>query len=100
MNTANLQLGGLLLALSALIDELKVKGVLSEAEIDAALARAEAAALADQGRPAEVSAANVDAVCFPIRFLRHAARHAPEARSFTAVASGVGRMKPQAERVS
>ena len=72
MNTANLQLEGLLLAVSAMAEALKAKEVLSQAEIDAVLERAEAIAGSDPGRSEQMSAANVAAVLFPIRFLREA----------------------------
>ena len=47
MNTANLQLQGLLLATYALLDFMKQKAVLNRQEIDQALETAEANALAD-----------------------------------------------------
>jgi hypothetical protein len=50
MNAANLQLEGLLLALYALLDGLKQKGLLTEQEIEEALSTAEANALADPQR--------------------------------------------------
>ena len=50
MNTANLQLQGLLLAMYALLDSMKQKGVLNRQEIEQALETAEANALADTTR--------------------------------------------------
>jgi hypothetical protein len=47
MNSANLQLEGLLLALYALLDSVKQKGLVTEQEIDEALATAEANVLVD-----------------------------------------------------
>jgi hypothetical protein len=95
MNTANLQLEGLLLALACVFDVLKRRGVLSQKEIAEALDQAEASALADHRRPAEVSSANVDAICFPIRFLREAANRMPgQTQAFTDITSHVGRNKP------
>jgi hypothetical protein len=95
MNTANLQLEGLLLALSSLIVRLERKGLLSREEIDEALAEAEANAGHDPRRPAEVSASNVDAICFPIRFLRVAVASPGDAqRSFTEITGRVGATKP------
>jgi hypothetical protein len=72
MNTANLQLEGLLLAVSAIADALKSKGILSRDDLEAALGRAETIARADPGRSGQMSPANVAAVLFPIRFLREA----------------------------
>jgi len=91
MNTANLQTEGLLLAVSALVDAIRRSGVLSDREIADALTRAESLARQDPGRPASVSAANVEAICFPIRFLASSlSAHAPEAFSVTATRVGRG----------
>lgn len=66
MNTANLQLEGLCMAFAALVELLKDKGLVSGAEIDAALERAEQTAVAGKDLPA----ANLEAVAFPVRLLR------------------------------
>jgi hypothetical protein len=96
MNTANLQLEGVYAALTALIGALKEKNLLSEAEIEQALAGAERGVAADPGRPGELSGANVDAICFPLRLLRLANQRAAgsEPVSFTRLAAQVGRTKP------
>ena len=70
MNTANLQLEGLLLALSALLSALESKGLLTRQELDAALDHAAANARTDQRHPSKLSAAHADAISFPIRFLQ------------------------------
>lgn len=72
MNTANLQLEGLYVVISALLVALREKGVFEEAEIDRLLAETESALVADSNRSAELRGANVDAICFPVRFLRQA----------------------------
>jgi len=96
MNTANLQLEGLLLAMAGLIDELKRKGVLSQGEVAHVLAAAEANAAMLDGRPRDVSPANVDAILFPIRFLRQANIVGDDqSRTFSATAAAVGQSKPQ-----
>lgn len=97
MNTANLQLEGLYVAVSALMNALRQKGVLSEKEIEDALADAEEALIADPNRPDELSPAHVDAIAFPLRFLRLAnMREADgEFASFSELAAQVGREKPQ-----
>lgn len=92
MNTANLQLEGLLLALSALCMTLKQKGVLSDAEIEDAFRAAEVAAKA-RGVTSELRNANVDAVHFPIRFLKRAMESGPEALDFCGIAARVGSSK-------
>ena len=98
MNTANLQIEGVLVALSALASALRQKGLLTEAEIETALADAEASVAADDRRPAELSASNVAAIAFPLRYLRVVNRADPESGlpSFTDVATKVGRLKPAA----
>lgn len=70
MNTANLQLEGLCLAVAMVNAALVRKGVLTREEIDTALETAQTAASAD--RVDGMSHANHDAVSFPIRLLKHA----------------------------
>src|SRR5690606_22549283 len=95
MNTANLQLEGLLLALSSLVSLLRQKGIASEEEICAVLKQAEEAALGDPARPEGLSSANVEAVLFPIRYLKAAAASplAGAVPPFSQVATGVGQAK-------
>ena len=96
MNTANLQLEGLLLAMSSLVETLIRKELLTSEEVLHAFNRAEANASTDPLRPRELSGANVDAICFPIRFLRLAvdasAKGAP--MGFAELATQVGQTKP------
>jgi hypothetical protein len=96
MNTANLQLEGLLLAMSSLVETLIRKDILTPDEVQHALNRAEANASTDPLRPRELSGANVDAICFPIRFLRIAADAAAQGSqmSFAELATRVGHTKP------
>jgi hypothetical protein len=70
MNTANLQLEGLLLAMAEINRALIRNGVLGVEEIDAALRLAEASATSEERMTQDLSPANRDAVCFPIRLLR------------------------------
>lgn len=93
MNTANLQLEGLYGALSALLLTLRRKGLLDQGEVEEALAAAEEAVLVDAGRPSELSPANVEAIRFPIRYLR-AANGAAEPRSFSEITTAIGQAKP------
>lgn len=95
MNTANLQVEGLLLALSALCMTLKQKGLLSDAEIGEAFRAAETAAQA-RGDTSDLRTANIDAIHFPIRFLRRAIESGPEALDFCGIASRVGSSKQNA----
>jgi hypothetical protein len=96
MNTANLQLEGLYAAVAGLMNALRDKNVLTKEEIDHALDSVEATMMADPGRPTELSAAHVDAICFPARFLRLAnqATSRGEPLSFAQLAAEVGRTKP------
>lgn len=96
MNTANLQLEGLYLAIAALTRALKDKNILSEAEIDAALGTAEDAVRSDRHRTEMLSDANLDAICFPIRVMRVMnGVNDGTTPSFTEVARYVGVTKPQ-----
>lgn len=71
MNTANLQLEGLLLAVSRLLEAMRRKGLITEQEITSALAEAEDAARRDAvGRT--ISPSQAEGVLFPIRYLRAA----------------------------
>jgi hypothetical protein len=95
MNTANLQLEGLLVAVAELTRLLVRKGIVEEVELEQALAAAEAAMRADQPRMEQLSGSNVEAVCFPIRFLS-AALHAKDGTplAFSELACRVGQSKP------
>jgi hypothetical protein len=89
MNTANLQMEGLLLALGALCRELKRRGALDSAGITAALDQAEASATRSNG---EVSDSNAEAIRFPIRFLKRALEE-NEALDYQAIAARIGRQR-------
>ena len=70
MNPANLQLEGLIMACAALNRLLIEKGVLNAHEINTALRRAEARITSDDRfQDEDISLANRDAMCFPIRML-------------------------------
>jgi hypothetical protein len=72
MNTANLQLEGVYALLAALLQALLDKKVLNEDELAGMLAEVEHGITADSGRPAEVRASNIEAMRFPVRFLKSA----------------------------
>src|SRR5262245_11268016 len=95
MHVANLQLEGLLMAVASINNVLVRKGVVSIAEIDEALAKAESGLMADEHVAGDMSASNRDAVCFPIRFLRLANLGQSEdaVQSFAELAREVGRLK-------
>ena len=78
MNTANLQIEGLLLAVAAVNQALVSKGVLTAEELDRALAVSEQTAIGDDRVAEDLSPANRDAVVFPARLLRLANNMAGE----------------------
>ena len=96
MNTANLQLEGLYLALASLNNALVEKGLLDRSEIDMAFRRAEQVALGDN-RAQQLSGAERDAVAFAPRLLALANQHAAGGftPSFSELAKLVGETKPR-----
>ncbi|WAC27155.1 hypothetical protein [Ancylobacter sp. SL191] len=95
MNTANLQMEGLLLAVAAVLDLLKAKGLASQAELVDALAGAERGIGTS---PAGLSDSNEEAIRFPIRFLRAALQREDAPLAFMALAGEVGRQpRPTSE---
>lgn len=95
MNTANLQLEGLLTAIASINQALVAKGVLSSADIERSLAVAEQTALGDNRVVEDLSPSNRDAVVFPIRLLRLANTMAGEngIPTFAELARRVGETK-------
>ncbi|MDB5473240.1 MAG: hypothetical protein JWP99_543 [Devosia sp.] len=96
MNTANLQLEGLYLAIAALNNALVEKGVMSREEVATAMRRAEQTALGDY-RNDELSGAERDAVAFAPRLLNLANNSAADGQtpSFSELAKLVGQTKPR-----
>jgi hypothetical protein len=92
MDTANLQLEGLHLALAALLAMLRDSGVASSEQIEAALADAERLARADPAN-ADLSPANVEAKAFPIRLLRLANQRPGQDLTFSDMARLAGETK-------
>jgi hypothetical protein len=91
MNTANLQIEGMLLTLSALMRMLREKGILEAGDIDTVLQQAERSARNDRGRAGDISPSNAEAILFPIRFLQLAQSLDPNApQIFTKIAAAVG----------
>ena len=81
MNTANLQLEGLIMAVSALADALVAKGVLSHLEVTAAFGTAEESV--ERGDRRDLSGANHAATLFPIRVLLLARQASNRGERFT-----------------
>lgn len=69
MNTANLQLEGLYVAVTALAEALREKGLLSADELAKSLDRAETVAWR-AASDKDISPSNIEAIVFPIRYLR------------------------------
>jgi len=92
MNTANLQMEGTLLALAALCEALKQKGMLSPAELENALDCAERGVSA---RAAALSVSNVEAIRFPIRFLRVALQRDGQPLDYSSIAAHIGRARDE-----
>ena len=94
MNTANLQLEGLYLAIAAINNALVGKGLLSRADIDRALRSAEETALSDYAME-ERTPAHRDAVAFPARLLAMANQGASAGATqpFSELAKLVGQTK-------
>ena len=69
MNTANLQLEGLYIAVTALAEALREKGLLSAGELARSLERAETVAWR-AASDKDISPSNIEAIVFPIRYLR------------------------------
>jgi hypothetical protein len=92
MNTANLGLEGLYLAISSVNARLVEKGLLTHAEVHDALKQAEASATAG-GEHDDLSGSNRKAICFPIRFLMLANEKTENQQpvSFRAITEDIGR---------
>lgn len=97
MNTANLQLEGLYLAVAAINECLVAKGVLTRDELNSALDRAEQAALRDDRFKDELSPAQHDAIAFPTRLLKLASQAGGTGPlpTFSELARRVGQTKDQ-----
>jgi hypothetical protein len=96
VNTANLQLEGILTAMSAVLEALRKKGVLTHGEICDALDGAERAVSRESEHRDELRAAHAEAIQFPIRFLKIANNLTDgEPLSFGRIAAMVGETKPQ-----
>lgn len=81
MNTANLQLEGLVMAVAELTNMAVDKGLFTHQEVTAALARAEGGV--QIAEPSNLSNANQAAKLFPIRVLHLANQAAQRKESFT-----------------
>ena len=95
MNTANLQLEGLLIAIASINDLLVARGIVDRVEIGHAMDVAEQTILGDY-RMEELDPAQRDAIAFPIRVLRLANSGAgTEVLPFSDLAKMVGLTKPR-----
>ena len=94
MNTANLQLEGLLMAMAEINRLLVDKGLMDRGDVAMALRRAEAS-LGNEEKAAVLSPANRDAMAFPVRLLQlaNSLRSDEDMPSFTELARLVGETK-------
>ncbi|WP_027686516.1 hypothetical protein [Rhizobium leguminosarum] len=92
MNTANLQLKGLIMAMASICDAIVEKELLTSGELNAALSKAKKAVEEDDDH--ELSDANRAAILFPIRVLQLAeeAGRRGERLTFSDYARLVGKM--------
>jgi hypothetical protein len=92
---ANLQLQGLLMAIASINNVLVRKGVLTVDEIDQALQKAEAGLTGEERFSQDMTPANRDAACFPVRLLMVANTMQGEADlpTFSDLARTVGETK-------
>ncbi|TAX89203.1 hypothetical protein ELH94_26245 (plasmid) [Rhizobium leguminosarum] len=92
MNTANLQLKGLIMAMASICDAIVEKELLTSGELNAALSKAKKAVEDDDDQ--ELSDANRAAILFPIRVLQLAegAGRRGERLTFSDYAKLVGKM--------
>ncbi|MHA6646369.1 hypothetical protein [Mesorhizobium sp. A623] len=95
MNVANLQIEGLLMAVAAINNTLVHKGIISVDDLNRALRQVEASLTGDERLSEDMSPANRDAVCFPIRLLLAAnnAQGETDILSFPELAKMVGQTK-------
>ncbi|MBY5425174.1 hypothetical protein [Rhizobium leguminosarum] len=92
MNTANLQLKGLIMAMASICDAIVEKELLTSGELNAALSKAKKAVEEDDDH--ELSDANRAAILFPIRVLQLAeeAGRRGERLTFSDYAKLVGKL--------
>jgi hypothetical protein len=90
MNTANLQMQGLLAAFSSVLQAIEQKNILSRQEIQSALERAELDVT--RGLQHEsLSDAHIEAIRFPARYLKMA--QGSGTATFEEIAAAVGQIK-------
>jgi hypothetical protein len=92
MNVANLQIEGLLMAVASINNALVRKGILSVDDIDLAMDKAEANITGEERNYEDLSPANRDAICFPIRILKAAnlGQSEDHIQTFSELARSVG----------
>jgi hypothetical protein len=96
MNTANLQLEGLLVALAELSRVLVESGCVSRDALEEGMRKAEQTIHADEARTSQLSASQIGAVLFPIRYLA-LANTVETSQSFARLAAEIGHLKPDRE---
>lgn len=96
MNTANVQLQGLLVLMAEIGRRLVETGRVPRSEFDAVLREAEAAIRRDQSRMEQLSASQVEAMLFPLRYLAETLEGDMPQR-FSQVTQAIGRSEADSE---
>lgn len=95
MNTANLQLEGLLVTLAQLMRQVVEAGPGARQAVEQALSAAEATIMSDEQRRRQLSDSQMEAMLFPVRYIASAIGNADGERSFSQTTADIGRSKSE-----
>jgi hypothetical protein len=93
MNTANLQLEGLLVVMAQLVRQVAEAGPGARQAVEAAMTAAEATILSDEQRRRQLSDSQIEAMLFPVRYLASVLDTPGGERNFSQTAAEIGRTK-------
>ncbi|KQU51111.1 hypothetical protein ASG72_15105 [Bosea sp. Leaf344] len=93
MNTANLQLEGLLVVMAQLVRQVAEAGPGARQAVEKALNAAEATILSDEQRRRQLSDSQMEAMLFPVRYLASTLDSPGGERNFSQTAADIGRSK-------
>lgn len=96
MNTANLQLEGLLVVMAQLVRQVAEAGPGARQAVEKALNAAEATILSDEQRRRQLSDSQMEAMLFPVRYLAATLDSPGGERNFSQTAADIGRSKNDA----
>lgn len=97
MNTANLQLEGLLVVMAQLIRQVAEAGPGARQAVEKALTAAETTILSDEQRRRQLSDSQVEAMLFPVRYLASVLDTQSGERNFSQTAADIGRSKTETQ---